>query len=250
MPYADNQGVWIHYQLEGEGPPLVLQHGFSGSLENWQDFGYTDRLKQDYQLILVDARGHGASDKPHEPEAYELKLRAGDVVAVLDSLNLSKAHYFGYSMGGWIGFGLAKYAPTRFNSLIIGGAEPYAQTFEDMLPLLNQGMEAWIAPLEEFWTVSPKHKARLLKNDVQALLAERIRGRPDISEVLPTMTMPCLLFAGEADELCSVMEREASKMSNAAFFSLPDLNHLDVYLRGGDLVVPHIIEFLGKVALD
>src|SRR5688572_13885545 len=59
MPYADHQGVWIHYQVEGEGPPLALQHGFSGSLEDWQEFGYTDRLKQDYQLILVDARGHG-----------------------------------------------------------------------------------------------------------------------------------------------------------------------------------------------
>jgi pimeloyl-ACP methyl ester carboxylesterase len=50
-----------------------------------------------------------------------LELRVRDVVIVLDHLHINKAHYFGYSMGGWIGFGIAKYAPERFHSLIIGG---------------------------------------------------------------------------------------------------------------------------------
>lgn len=65
MPAAKSQGVRIHYQLEGEGPPVVLQHGFTDSLESWYELGYVDALKTDYKLILVDARGHGASEKPH-----------------------------------------------------------------------------------------------------------------------------------------------------------------------------------------
>ncbi len=73
MPYAENNGVRIHYQVEWEDPPLVLQHGFRSSLKTWYDYGYVDTLQQDYRLLLLDARGHGASDKPHEPAAYALE---------------------------------------------------------------------------------------------------------------------------------------------------------------------------------
>src|SRR5262249_18139552 len=106
-----NHGTRIYYQSEGTGPPLVLQHGFSQSIEDWYECGYVDALKHDYRLILVDARGHGSSDKPHDPAAYGLDKRAGDVVAVLDAIGISRAHFWGYSMGSWIGFGMAAFAP-------------------------------------------------------------------------------------------------------------------------------------------
>jgi pimeloyl-ACP methyl ester carboxylesterase len=100
LPYADSNGVKIYYEVEGnaDGPPLVLQHGLTGYLESWRERGYTKVLGGDYRLILVDARGHGRSDKPHEPEAYVRELRAADVVAVLDDLGIEKTYYFGYSM--------------------------------------------------------------------------------------------------------------------------------------------------------
>lgn len=100
MPFANNQGVRIHYEVEGKGPPLVLLHGLGGSLEMWYDSGYEKPLKNDYQLILIDVRGHGASDKQHDPKSYELELLVSDVVVVLDDLNINKAHFLGYSMGG------------------------------------------------------------------------------------------------------------------------------------------------------
>lgn len=130
MPYADNQGVRIHYQVEGDGPPLVLQHGFLQSIEDWHECDYVDALKRDYRLILVDARGHGASDKPHEPGAYPLENRVGDVVTVLDALAIQKAHFWGYSMGGWIGFGMAIFVPRRVDRIVIGGQHPYARSME------------------------------------------------------------------------------------------------------------------------
>ena len=120
MPYADNDGIRIHYQVEGEGPPLVLQHGFSESVVDWYEAGYVNALRSDYRLILIDARGHGASDKPHDPDAYALHRRVADVVAVLDALKIAKALFWGYSMGGWIGFGTAKYSQERFRALVIG----------------------------------------------------------------------------------------------------------------------------------
>jgi hypothetical protein len=90
VPYADNDGIRIHYEVEGVGPPLMLHHGFTISLEEWRRFGYVDALKSEYQVILIDARGHGASDKPHDPAAYEMARRAGDVVAVLDDLGSTR----------------------------------------------------------------------------------------------------------------------------------------------------------------
>ncbi len=69
MPYADNEGVRIFYEVVGDGPPLVLQHGMMMSLRRWSMAGYVDALKSKYRLILIDARGHGQSDKPHDPAA-------------------------------------------------------------------------------------------------------------------------------------------------------------------------------------
>jgi pimeloyl-ACP methyl ester carboxylesterase len=102
MPFVDNRGVRIHYATMGNGPALVLHHGTTGSGADWIDLGYVDALKADHQLIMLDSRGHGESDKPHDSSAYELSLRTSDVVAVLDDLGLQKFDYFGYSLGGWI----------------------------------------------------------------------------------------------------------------------------------------------------
>ena len=76
MPFATNDDVRIHYEREGSGPPLVLHHGLFQALQAWRDDGYVEALAGDYALILMDPRGHGASDKPHDPAAYTLDKRA------------------------------------------------------------------------------------------------------------------------------------------------------------------------------
>ena len=103
MPYAINQGVRIHCRVEGEGAPLVLQHGFSWSMKSWVRPGYVAALRPHHRLILVDARGHGDSDKPHDASAYELSLRVGDIIAVRDALDVRAADFWGYSMGDGLG---------------------------------------------------------------------------------------------------------------------------------------------------
>ena len=162
MPYAVNEGVRIRYEVAGSGPPLVLHHGFGGFLETWYDLGYVKGLQDDYQLILMDARGCGESDKPHDRDAYRRATRVADIVAVLDALDISQAHFHGYSMGGYIGWGIAAHAPERFLSLIIGGAGASEETWDEresgphpLQQLARQGPEAWAAALEamfgEWW---------------------------------------------------------------------------------------------------
>ncbi len=250
MPYADNQGIRIHYQTEREGPPLILHHWSLATMQSWYDYGYVSALKDDHQLILLDARGHGASDKPHNLEAYELKKRVEDIVAVLDDLEIAQADFFGYSMGGWIGFGVAKYAPERLRSLIIGGQHPYAQSMEGLRQLIRiaieNGPEALIAKWEESsGTLSFEIKKRMLAYDYEALLAVA-QDRESLEAVLPTMGMPCLLYVGEMDEVYPLAKKCTNEIPNVTFVSLPGLDHGEV-IRRNDQVLPHVERFLATV---
>ena len=255
MPYANNHSVRIHYQVEGEGPPLVLQHGFTSSLQNWYAYGYVAALRQNYQLILIDARGHGQSDKLYDPQAYALQHRVEDVLAVLDALRIDNAHYLGYSMGGRIGFGIVKYHPERFLSLMIGGMHPYESPSESAaarIALLQQGMAAYVADAEtQNGPMAPDRKARLLANDPEALIASlrAPRGLAGIEQLLLDMTLPCLLYVGEADSFYPGAQEGVKSMPNARFVSFPGLNHSQTS-QASHLVVPHVTQFLHEVIQD
>lgn len=255
--YAICQQRWGPNSLSpgGSGTAVDPPAGFTGSLEGWHQNGYVAALKHDYQLILIDARGHGASDKPHDPKEYDMQLRATDVVAVLDDLNLSRAHYLGYSMGGRMGFGLAKYAPERCHSLLIGGMHPY-RWGQDMLDQrakdLKGGMAAYVAVLEaQNESLDSAYKAHLLTSDAEALIASTLEYRDwsGMAEVLPTMTMPCLLFVGQEDDLYPGAQECVQHMPNVTLASFPGLNHIECFLRG-DLVLPHVQQFLAEVGQE
>ena len=252
MPYTGNNGIRIHYHVEGEGTPLVLQHGLTSSILRWYEFGFVDALKSDYRLLLIDARGHGDSDKPHDAEAYGQNLMASDVIAVLDAENIASAHYMGYSMGGSIGFALAGSFSDRFHSLIIGGMHPYpldAVGLDDRIKRISSGgMEGYVADMESGGDViSPERKAQLLANDPEAIIGASLglKNRPDLSQVLPSMTMPCLVYAGDADGLHVGAEECVKHMPNVTWVSLPDLDHT-LAMERSDLVLPHVTRFLNQ----
>jgi len=253
MPYVDSSGVKIHYHVEGEGPPLVLQHGLTSSLENWYAYGFVEELRKDYRLILVDARGHGRSDKPHDPKDYDLKLRVNDVLAVMDDLGVGKAHYMGYSMGGRIGFGIVMHALDRFHSLIIGGmsALPSLDAFDPQLQadLLRKGMAAYVAEAETREGPLPAdRKAVLLANDSEAMAASVLapRGTDGIETLLPTLNVPCLLYCGDADGFYAGSKSSAELIPGAVFATIAGLDHGQTS-RAGDQVLPHVTKFLKAV---
>jgi pimeloyl-ACP methyl ester carboxylesterase len=220
----------------------------SGSGADWIELGYVEALKADHQIILLDSRGHGDSDKPHDPASYDLALRASDVVAVLDALGIARADYFGYSMGGWIGFGVAKYAPQRFRSFIIGAAYPYPENMRPFRDFMPRDREAFAKMIDQAFggRMTAGSRARQLANDLDALRA-LTQDRVSNADVLPTMKMPCLLFVGEADPRFAQVEQCAGEMPNATFFSLPDSDHVGTAMLI-DVVVPRVKAFLAKVS--
>ncbi len=248
MPYADNEGARIHYEVEGKGPPLILLHGLLEDLGWWRESGWVDALRNDYLLVLIDARGHGASDKPHDPDAYALELLVGDVVAVLDDLKIRKAHFLGFSMGGWVGFGFGELAQELFHSLIIGAMSPYSDRdhSEAFLEFLQKGRDHVKESFEEAlpW-LPPELKARSVANDFEALIAFASKDYKvtPLEDVLSNMTLPCLLFVGESDPFYPEMKRCAPNMPNATLASFPNLGHVET-LFAPDLIIPRIKEFL------
>lgn len=249
MPFVDNRGVRIRCEIEGAGRPLVLQHWSVSTLESWYDRGCVAALKGGCRLILLDGRGHGQSDRSRHAEAYTLSERVSDIVAVLDDLAIDRAHYMGYSMGGWIGFGCARYAPERFRSLVIGGQHPYSQSMDGLRQALRvaieRGPEAFVAEWEAGGPPLPAaERERMLGYDYEALLLVA-QDRESNETVLRAMTMPCLYYAGDRDEVYPLTCQAAARMPNVTFVTLPGLDHIEVINRP-DLVVPLVKSFLAK----
>ena len=123
-------GVALAYECHGEGPAIVLVHGFGSSRsQNWKSTGWYGGLAAaGFSLVAMDCRGHGESGKPHDDSAYGHDRMAEDVLAVMDAVSLSQALILGYSMGGFIGLRLLAAHPERVHKLAIAGVgETYLQ---------------------------------------------------------------------------------------------------------------------------
>jgi pimeloyl-ACP methyl ester carboxylesterase len=117
----DSNGIKIAYFTQGKGEPVVLIHGWTSSAGiNWALPGTSGHLAKDYQVIALDVRGHGLSDKPTKDDAYGAEL-VEDVVRLLDHLKIKKAHIVGYSMGGIITAKFVSKHPDRVLSATLSG---------------------------------------------------------------------------------------------------------------------------------
>ena len=232
MPYTVNSSVRIHYHTEGDGPPLVLQHGGFGSIEDWYEYGYVNELKHRFRLVLMDDRAHGRSGKPHDPEQYSPRLRAGDVAAVLDEINIAKCHYLGFSLGGRMGFWLARYYPDRLLSLMVLGSHPYASDLRRIREAI-ESIDVW-APTAP--NITEKHRSRLVDNDKRALA---LGSQPwsDDSDILHSLSVPCLIACGDRDGPLEGAKRSASESKAVTFVQLDGFDHGDTLVRS-DVIIP------------
>jgi pimeloyl-ACP methyl ester carboxylesterase len=260
MSYAtSSDGVRIFYTTTGQGEPLVLSHGTTHTWESWHDLGFIDGLEDQFQLILIDSRGHGQSDKPHTAAAYDMERQADDVVAVVDDLGVDRFHLFGYSLGAVSGFHLAAQAPERIRSLVAYGGDPYAPSpnyiasIEQDLAILRQGMQTWVDLMENIGVFNqyPKptaRKERLLAADAEALIASVMASvdNPGIADALERLTMPCLIIAGGQAGGNDLAHRAARDLPLADFVSIAGIGHA---MANGQIILPYVHAFYERFSL-
>ena len=242
--HFDSAGVKIRYTVQGEGEPVVLVHGFTASIEtNWGDPGIIDVLAADYRVIALDARGHGKSGKPHDPEAYGFRM-AEDVIRLMDHLGILKAHLAGYSMGGGIALQLVATYPDRFYSAILGGmgwTPPGAGMENLMAPLAEsleqgKGLGPLVRALNPVGQEPPTDEQiaaanqRLLATNDPLALAAVIRGnagnRAITAERLRANRVPMLAVVGEIDPLKAAVDAMKGVASHLEVVVLPGRDHL------------------------
>lgn len=254
MPYASNplDGVRIYFEDDGgTGPPVLFTYGFMDPIPAARSLGIARALESECRLIFVDHRGHGRSDKPHDQAAYALSTRVADIVAVLDALALQRAHFAGISWGARLGFALGEYAPERLTSLVLSANQPYA--WDESWPIVKaisegiRGIQSggmmsvlgWFEAYTGRQLLEPE-RSWLLENDpdaIEAAWASALREGA-VSEDLTRWQIPCLIAAGEKDDMYENALRSAAEIPGASFLSLPDQDHLasvnevDVLLAG------------------
>jgi pimeloyl-ACP methyl ester carboxylesterase len=230
MPYVESRGVSIHYKDTGPDSntsPIVLVHGFSSSLDgNWRAAGWFDALTgAGRRVVALDCRGHGGSDKPHDPEAYSDFAMADDVLSVMDACAIERADLMGYSMGGGIALDLVLRDPQRFRSVILGGAGLRApSTAAD-----RQRARLERATPDNPAGFDPEALARYRQrgNDLEALAAVRLRRRPERDEAaIKQLHLPLLLVVGEFDGALAAARRLESLIPHAELEVLAGEDHL------------------------
>jgi pimeloyl-ACP methyl ester carboxylesterase len=160
---------------------------------------------------------------------------------ILDVLGVEKSHYAGFSMGGWCAFGLMRWFEPRFSSFIVMAAHP----FENDMRGMHEGirtMDQWV-PAE---IASAAMRERNLANDREALMAACHDGRVDQTAVLKGLSTPCMVIAGDKDEIYEKVKEGALSSDRIEFVTIPGADHIGL-LYSCDAVVPHVLRFLGNI---
>lgn len=248
MPFLQNQDVNIFYHVVGQGSPLLMIHGGLLNSEIFYEFGYIDSLKDKYQIILIDLRGFGKSDKPHQAEKFSLKLMVDDVIAVLNKLKVNKCHAYGHSLGGWIVNGLAIYYPERLQSLILCDGMPGKDDGKSIKGL-SSNLEENISKMD----ILPIIKTYFLQNDPEALKAfgtwideETPATKDMIYSMIEKSSLPTLILMSNLkneSEVYKLFIKLKEKNPNAKLVQLTELSHLELFTNS-EKVLPKIKDFL------
>ena len=234
--------VTLHFTDHGQGIPLVLLHGFPFNGTIWQE--QARALSDHCRIVVPDLRGHGRSPAPEG--VYYMELMAQDVLNLLDSLDIDKAVIIGHSMGGYVALAGWHVAPERFQALGLICSHALPDTEEgklaryklaeevlaegssvvakSLLPrLFAPGLPADEAFIEQVHTMMLNTKPLGLMGALRGMAA-----RPDSTPLLPGISVPTLIIAGDSDQILPLQRAEmtAAPIPNAALVTIENAGHM------------------------
>jgi pimeloyl-ACP methyl ester carboxylesterase len=230
----DSDGVRLHFEVHGpeDGRPIILVHGFASDYQlNWVGTRWQETLtKAGHRIIGLDCRGHGASDKPHDPAAYALEIMAGDVQRLLDHLEIAKVNYLGYSMGGKIGVQAMLDFPKRLDRAVLGGVGwggAFRAAQEIAKALRGGSIDSPVAKtFYEFAKARPS-------NDLEALAACILGPQPEPDpRALAKITNPMLVAVGDQDDIVTDVDRLIEHIPTAKLLTIAGRNHMSAVPAG------------------
>ena len=230
MPFFESRGFSLRYEDEGDGPAIMLIHGFGSNIDvNWINPGWFDTLvKAGYRVIAFDHLGHGQSDKSHNDQDYFPSLMASDAIHLLDHLTIEQASLFGYSMGARISVFAALEHEARIEKLILGG----------LGIALITGTGDWDVIAEALTTETPDQIKNLqgqmfrkfadqTKSDRLALAACITTSRQLVSQVqVKSITKPVLIGVGTKDDIAGAPSPLAALMPHGQAFAIEGRDHM------------------------
>lgn len=218
--FAESDGVKIHYVTAGEGPLVVLIHGFPDYWYTWRN--QMPQLAKNFQVVAIDQRGYNRSDQPKGVENYAVDKLAADVLAVVKHLKRDKAIIVGHDWGGIVAWTVAMTYPNMVEKLVVlnlphpaglarelannpkqQAASKYAQMFQ--LPgahktLNAQALTSWVQDEE----ARPKYVAAIERSSIEGMLNYYVANYPkepydDTDREFPNIRCPVLVIHGMDD---------------------------------------------------
>jgi pimeloyl-ACP methyl ester carboxylesterase len=249
MPSFHNGAVEIAYLDEGEGPPIVLVHGFASTKDvNWVYPTWVSLLRQSgRRVIALDHRGHGASTKLYDLEDYHIGTMMADVRALLDHLEIERADVMGYSLGSRISALLALRAPERVRSVVLGGLGMTLVAGGGPGESVARALEAE-SPDEITDRMGRMFRAFAdqTRSDRRALAAclrgsRRLMAREEAAEI----KVPLLIAVGTKDDIAGSAHDLAAIIPRSQVLDIPGRDHMRAV---GDKVYKQgVVEFLSRI---
>lgn len=231
MPRLNRDGVNIHYEVHGSGPPLILTHGYSSTSGMWQ--GQIAALSKVYKLVLWDMRGHGQSDYPDDAAAYSEALTVADIAALLDAVGAEKAIVGGLSLGGYMSLAFYRSHPERVRALLIIDTGPgfkkddardawNKRAHETAERFDREGLAVLKSMSAERANVSHRDASGLARA-ARGMLTQRDAS---VMETLPSIKVPSLVVVGADDTpFLAASDYMAAKIPGAEKVVIPAAGH-------------------------
>lgn len=254
--------ITINYELEGEGKTIVFVHGLSDSLAYWKVL--SENLKNDYQTLIFDLRGHGESSDDNRNTTIDLYQE--DLYQLLKSLNIENAVFVGLSLGGNVILDLAVNHPEMVNGLVVMSSFPeqdekLKNIFDDFDNAIDEGF------VEFFDTILPytlpddileEHKELLENVKVEAAKTANIEGIKkginagygfNLTDKLNEINAPTLVIAGEEDNLTTldIQRKISDNIQDSELIVLEKTKHNILIGRNIEKVLNIINDFMSKI---
>lgn len=262
-------GLSYHYTQHGSGGLLVLLHGFTGSVANWQPL--QAQLAPHYRVLAIDLPGHGGTAAPSEPTRYAMPQVAQDIIALIDQMrvDIAPVNLVGYSMGGRLALYLAVHYAAYLASLTLESASPgladavaRAQRRVQDEQLADWLEAVGVSAFVDYWQALPlfatqrrlppitqqRLRQQRLQNSTTGL-ANSLRGmgtgqQPSLWHHLNALDLPVHVLVGQRDtKFVGIGRAMHQQLPNAHFTIMPDAGHT-IHLERPSLYQHAILHFL------